>query len=117
MLRMPNINQVTISGRLVAAPDFRFTDTGEARLRARVEVNRSYRDRNQEWQEETSIFDIIIWHVQAEKLANRLAEGTPVFITGRLQSYAGRDAQDQPDQGVQLVVRNLQVLEPEEATP
>ena len=35
-LRMPNINQVALSGRLVQEPDFRFMDNGAARLRGRI---------------------------------------------------------------------------------
>ena len=112
-LRMPNINQVALSGRLVQEPDFRFMDNGAARLRGRVAVNRSYRDRNQEWQEETSFFDIILWQKVAETLAKRLHKGTPIFITGRLQSHSWRD-DDQPHSRVQVQVRNLQVLEKDE---
>ena len=110
-LRMPNINQVALSGRLVQEPDFRFMDNGAARLRGRIAVNRSYRDRNQEWQEETSFFDIVLWQKAAETLARRLHKGTPVFITGRLQSHSWRDDDDQPRFRVQVQVRNLQVLE------
>ena len=53
-LRMPAINQVTLAGRLVDNPEFRITDRGTARLTSRIAVNRSYRDRNDDWQEETS---------------------------------------------------------------
>ena len=35
-LRMPNINQVAVSGTLTRDPDFRFMDDGAARCRARV---------------------------------------------------------------------------------
>ena len=70
-LRMPNINQVALSGRLVKDPDFQFLDKGSAPLRGRIAVNRSYRDRNDEWQEETSFFDVVLWQKAAETLAQR----------------------------------------------
>ena len=60
-LRMPAINQIAISGRLVQDPDFRPMDNGGARLSARIAVNRPYRDRHDDWQEETSFFNIILW--------------------------------------------------------
>ena len=113
-IRMPNINQVAVSGRICNDPDFRFMDDGQARLRARVAVNRSYRDRNQQWQEETSYFDVVLSDKSAEQLAKRLTKGTPLFITGRLQSHPFRDAHDQPQTRVVIQVRNCQILTPEE---
>ena len=113
-LRMPNINQVAVSGTLCQDADFRFMDDGAARLRSRVAVNRSYRDRNQEWQEETSYFDVVLRGRAAETLCEKLTKGTPVFITGRLQSLRFRDDHDPPPQRVHIQVRNLQILEEEE---
>lgn len=114
-LRMPNINQVALSGRLVRDPDFRFMDNGAARLRARIAVNRSYRDRNEQWQEETSFFDVVMWNKVAEVLCKRLQKGTPVFITGRLQSHQWENEEGDKFSRVVVQVRNLQVLEKEEA--
>lgn len=113
-LRMPNINQVAVSGTLCQDPDFRFMDNGQARCRARVAVCRAYRDRNQQWQEETSFFDVVLWNQSAEQLSKRLRKGTPVFITGRLQSQAWRDEHDQARQRVVIQVRNLQILSHDE---
>ncbi len=61
-------------------------------------------------QEETSFFDIVLWQKAAETLAKRLHKGTPVFITGRLQSHSWRDTDNHPRFRVQVQVRNLQVL-------
>ena len=110
-LNMPNINQVALSGRLVQDPDFRFVENGAARLSGRIAVNRSYRDRNEEWQEETSFFDIVLWQKAAETFSQRLHKGTPIFATGRLQSHSWRDDEDQPHSRIEVQVRNLQILE------
>ena len=69
-LKMPNINQVALSGRLVQDPDFTLSETGMARLTARIAVNRTYRDRNDAWQEETSFFDIASWQKPQSRLPN-----------------------------------------------
>ena len=110
-LKMPAINQVALSGRVVQDPDFRLTENGIPRLSARIAVNRPYRDRHDAWQEETSFFDIILWQKAAESFSERLSKGTPVFVTGRLRSYTWRDAQDNTHSGVEVQVRNLQLLE------
>ena len=49
-------NSVTLVGNLVEDPELRFTASGVAMARIRIAVNRRYRDRNEEWQEETSFF-------------------------------------------------------------
>ena len=77
-LNMPNINQVALSGRLVQDPDFRFVENGAARLRGRIAVNRSYRDSYEEWQQETSFFDLVLWQKAAETFAQR-----PLQVRGR----------------------------------
>ena len=116
-LKMPAINQVALSGRIVQDADFRIMDNGVARLAARVAVNRPYRDRNDEWQEETSFFDIILWQKAAELFSERIHKGVPVFITGRLHSSSWRDKEDTPHSRVEVQVRHLQVLERDDLRP
>ena len=109
-LRMPAINQVALAGRLVDDPEFRITDSGTVRLTSRIAVNRSYRDRNDDWQEETSFFNVVIWNQLAERLADRLKKGTPVFLSGRLRSASLRDDDENPHYLVEIQARNLQIL-------
>jgi single-strand DNA-binding protein len=111
LLKMPNINQVALSGRLVQDPEFHLSENGTARLTARLAVNRVYRDRSDEWQEETSYFDIVLWQKAAESFSERLHKGTPVFATGRLQSRTWRDEEDKSHSKIEIQVRNLQILE------
>lgn len=110
-LRMPTINQVAVSGRLVQDPEYRITESGVARLSARLAVNRSFRDREGEWQTEASFFNFVVWQKQAELFADRLHKGTPVFVSGRLRSHSWRDGDEQPHSLVEIQVRSLQILE------
>jgi single-strand DNA-binding protein len=110
-LKLPHINQVSVSGRLTQDPDFKTMENGVARLSTRMAVNRPYRDRNNNWQEETSFKNLILWHKTAEYHAPQLHKGTPVLATGRLHSYAWKDEEDQSHSKVEIQVRNLQVLE------
>jgi len=110
-LRMPTINQVAVSGRLVQDPDYRITESGIARLNARLAVNRNYRDRDGEWQTEASFLNFVLWQKQAELFADRLHKGTPVFLSGRLRSHSWRDDEEQPHSLVEIQVRSLQILE------
>jgi len=78
-------NSVTLVGNLVEDPELRFTASGVAMARIRMAVNRRYRDRNNEWQEETSFFGGTCWREVAENVAESLSKGDRVFITGRLE--------------------------------
>ena len=78
-------NSVTLVGNLVEDPELRFTANGVAMARIRLAVNRRYRDRNNEWQEETSFFGGTCWREVAENVAESLSKGDRVFVTGRLE--------------------------------
>lgn len=78
-------NSVTLVGNLVEDPELRFTASGVAMARIRIAVSRRYRDRNDEWQEETSFFGGTCWREVAENVAESLSKGDRVFITGRLE--------------------------------
>jgi single-strand DNA-binding protein len=108
---MPAINQVALAGRLVQDPELRQSENGALRLTAYLAVNRSYRDRSGEWQEEASFFNIVLWHKQAEYAASRLHKGSPVLVTGRLHSYSWKGEDQQTHSRVDIQVRQLQVLE------
>ncbi len=80
---MPS-NSVTLVGNLVDDPELRFTPSGVAMTKVRFAVNRRWRDRNQEWQEETSFFGGTCWREMAESVAESLTKGTRVIVTGQL---------------------------------
>ena len=110
-MRMPNINQVAISGRLTRDPEFLYVkDRGSSRLNARVSVVRSYKNRNGEWQEEISVFDIVLWGRAADIFSEELYKDTPVFLTGRLRSANWKDSEGVMQSKTQIHVRNLQIL-------
>lgn len=76
---------VTIAGNLVDDPELRFTPSGIATIRLRVAVNRRWKTRDGDWNEETSYFTATAWRDQAENAAETLQKGHRVVITGRLE--------------------------------
>lgn len=78
-------NTVTIIGNLVEDPELRFTPSGVAMAKLRVAVNRRWRDRNDQWQEETSFFGGTVWRDMAENIAESLQKGARVILTGSLE--------------------------------
>ena len=111
LLPMPAINQVCIAGRLHMDPEYRITDAGQSRLSLRLVVTRTYRDLEGEWQDEAHYFNVIARGAEAERGADGLRKGSPVFVTGRLASHSWRDDDDHPHSIVEIEARAIQHLE------
>jgi single-strand DNA-binding protein len=78
-------NQTTIAGNLVETPELRFTNTGTPVTNLRVAVTQRIQQ-DGEWRDgDTSFFKVNVWRGQAEHLADSLAKGDRVMVTGRLR--------------------------------
>ena len=75
---------VTITGSLTRDPELRFTTGGKGIASFGVAVNRRYQVNN-EWQEQTSFFNVSAWGTLGENAAASLTKGTRVIVTGRLE--------------------------------
>jgi len=83
-------NTVNVSGNLVADPEIRYTNNGATICGMRVAVNRRW-NKNGEWEEETSYFDITAWAQLAENCASSLTKGMRVNVSGRLEEQRWDD--------------------------
>src|SRR4030095_14308305 len=78
-------NHTTIAGNLVETPERRLTTTGTPVTNLRVAVTQRIQQ-DGEWRDgETSFFKVNVWRGQAEHLADSLAKGDRVMVTGRLR--------------------------------
>jgi single-strand DNA-binding protein len=78
-------NQTTIAGNLVDTPELRFTNTGTPVTNLRVAVTQRIQQ-DGEWPDgDTSYLKVNVWRGQAEHLADSLAKGDRVMVTGRLR--------------------------------
>ena len=79
-------NTITIVGNITRDPELKFLNSGQAALRLSVAVNRRWQNRQtQEWEERVSFFEVNAYGAMAENVANSLAKGTRVMISGRLE--------------------------------
>jgi single-strand DNA-binding protein len=90
-LRMPDLNQVLIAGRLTRDPELKHTGSGRAYCRFSVANTRYYRTKDGEKGEETVFVNCSCWDRQAEFIGERLQKGRPVLVEGRLRSYEFED--------------------------
>lgn len=93
---MLSINRVMLTGRLTRDPETKYLTSGQALTNLGLAVNRRFQDKNGEWRDDTMFIDIETWGKTAEKAAETLRKGQPVYVEGRLkQDSWERDGQKQ----------------------
>lgn len=105
---MADINHVVLVGRLTRDAELKYTAGGQAVCKFSLAVNRRKKSGDQ-WVDEASFFDIVLWGKQGESLNQYLLKGKQVGIEGELrQDRWEQDGQNRSK--VEIVANNLQLL-------
>ncbi|MCL1811968.1 MAG: single-stranded DNA-binding protein [Treponema sp.] len=105
---MADINHVVLVGRLTRDAELKFTSGGQAVCKFSIAVNRR-RKQGDQWVDEPSFFDIVLWGRQGETLNQYLVKGKQIGVDGELRQ--DRWEQDgQKHSRVEVVANNLQLL-------
>lgn len=99
-------NDVTIIGNLTRDPELRFLTSGTALTNLGIACNRRYQ-KNNEWVEDTSFFDCVIWRDQAENVAESLTKGDRVIISGRMEQRTWETDEGDKRSKVEIVVDEI----------
>ena len=79
-------SSVTIVGNVTRDPEMRYTPSGVAKASFGVAVSRRWQNRNtQEWEEQTSFFNVVCWRDMAENVCESIGKGARIVVTGRLE--------------------------------
>lgn len=86
---MTDINSVNLVGRLTKdigndQRDFAYVGQGTARANLSIACNRARKNGN-EWVDETSYFDVVVWGKTAENLKQYFVKGQQLIISGYLK--------------------------------
>lgn len=114
---MPSLNHVVLIGNLTDDPELRYTQSGMARTRFSIAVNRRWRDRDGNLQEETTFVPIVVWGQQAENCVNFLSKGSTVAVEGRLRIDTYQTEEGERRKVAEVVARTVQFLDRREAAP
>ncbi|MDR1287409.1 MAG: single-stranded DNA-binding protein [Treponema sp.] len=105
---MADLNHVTLIGRLTRDAELKYTSGGQAVCKFSIAVNRRRKNGDQ-WEDEPSFFDIVLWGRQGESLNQYLVKGKMIGIEGELrQDRWQQDGQNRSK--VEIVANNLQLL-------
>src|SRR5215467_10251045 len=109
-LRLLQMNDVRLVGRLTRDPEVRYTAKGQAVARLDLAVNRRFKDGTGEWRDDTSFVPVTVWREAAERCRERLKKGSPVYVEGRLRSSNWETKDGQKRSGIEVEAYRLQFL-------
>ena len=105
---MADLNHVVLIGRLTRDAELKYTSGGQAVCKFSIAVNRRKKNGDQ-WEDEASFFDIVVWGRQGESLNQYLVKGKMVGVDGELrQDRWQQDGQNRSK--VEIVANYLQLL-------
>jgi single-strand DNA-binding protein len=79
-------NTVTLVGNVTRDPELRYTPSGQAVASFGLAVNRRWQNRQtNDWEEQTSFFDVKCWAQMAENVGESVQKGSRVVVSGRLE--------------------------------
>lgn len=93
-----SLSQITVVGNLVADPELRFTQSGDAVANFRIaSTPRRYNSQTQQWEDGEALFlNCTVWKQYAENVKNSLAKGMSVIVTGKVKqrSYQTKEGEN-----------------------
>ena len=99
--RGDSVNQATLIGRVVAAPDLRETASGKHVTTVRIATNGT---------SHAEFHDVVLWGQLADFATSYLGKGRLVYVEGRLQSRQWQAQDRSTRRTVEIVANRLQAL-------
>lgn len=101
-------NTVELVGNLTRDPELRFTPNGAPVANFGLAVNRRWRNQQtNEWEEQTSFFDVVAWRDLAENVAESLTRGTRVMVVGRLEQRSWETQEGEKRSRVEVIADEI----------
>ena len=98
------MNSATLTGRLTADPEMRYTAAGKAVASFSLALNYRASD-------EADFFDCVAWDKLAETVCEHLAKGRRVLVQGYLRQSRWTTPEGDNRSRVQFVAQNLEFLD------
>lgn len=101
-------NSITLTGNVTRDPELRYTPSGQPVTTFGLAVNRRWHNRQtNEWEEQTSFFDVKSWAQLAENASETLTKGTRVIVTGRLEQRSWETEEGDKRSKIEVIADDL----------
>ena len=98
-------------GNLTRDPELKQTPNNQPVAQIGIALNRKYKDRDGNMQEDTTFVDCEAWGRTAEVMAQYLSKGRPVFVEGRLKLDQWQDKDGNNRSKLKVVIENFQFID------
>ena len=105
-----SVNKVILLGNLGKDPEVKYTPQGTPVAKLTIATNYRYKDKNEQWQDQTEWHNVVLWQRLAEIAGEYLKKGSKVYIEGRLQTRSWEDKQTNQKRYMTEVVASDLVL-------
>jgi single-strand DNA-binding protein len=107
-----DLNQVELIGNVTNDINLKYTPNGRAVGNFSIATNRRYKNQTtDQWQDEASFHNIVVWGNDAEGMSQRAKKGTRVFIQGRLQTRSWDDQDGKKNYRTEVVADKIILLD------
>jgi len=109
-----DLNKVILIGRMVRDPEIKYLQNGNAVANFSIASSRTYVQAGEK-KEIASFFSCVAWTKLGELIVQYVKKGQRLGIEGRLQQRSWEDKDGNKRSTVEIVVDNVQFLEPKRA--
>lgn len=99
-----NLNKAILCGRLCADPELKQTQNNVSVVSFTLAVNRRYSKDAQSGSTQADFISVVAWRQTAEFIARYFRKGSPICVTGSIQTRTWQDAQGQKRYATEVVV-------------
>lgn len=105
-----SLNRVQLIGNLGKDPEVKYTPQGTPFAKLTIATNYRYKDKNEQWQDQTEWHNVVLWQRLAEIAGEYLKKGSKVYVEGRLQTRSWEDKQSGQKKYMTEIVANDLIL-------
>jgi len=111
-LKMPDLNSISIIGRLTRDPELRYIQSGAAICKLSLAVSRKYKTKSGEQKEDTFFVNVEVWNKAGEWIGANATKGRPVMVEGALKGNEWDDkATGQKRSSLEIRAHRVQILD------
>lgn len=105
-----SVNKAILVGRLGKDPELSYLPSGQSVAKFTLATNRSYKDKNGDWKEETDWHNIVAWGKLGETVSQYLTKGRQVYVEGRIQNRTWEDREGKKRTSTDIVANDIVML-------